>query len=79
MENAALRRKLELTLAGAPAAELEAVDAELRAEIEQLADDLAFLEAINLGGEFMAPDPDRAPAGDRRAYHVDDQGHTHRI
>lgn len=76
MENAALRRKLELTLAGAPAAELEAVDAELRAESEQLADDLAFLEAINLGGEFMAPDRiERLQAIAARTY-VDDQGHT---
>ncbi|HHX38800.1 MAG TPA: response regulator [Armatimonadetes bacterium] len=74
MENAALRRKLELTQAGAPAAELEAVDAELRVEIERLADDLAFLDAINLAGEFMAPDRvERLRAIAARTY-MDDEG-----
>jgi response regulator RpfG family c-di-GMP phosphodiesterase len=56
MENAALRRKLELLQSGAASEALSTVDAELAADLARLEDDLGFLVGINKGGEFMAPE-----------------------
>jgi HD-GYP domain-containing protein (c-di-GMP phosphodiesterase class II) len=57
MENAVLRRKLELLQApgGAAAEALSALDGALEADLKALADDLLFLEALNSGGEWVNP------------------------
>lgn len=74
LENDALRRKLALAQAGASEAALAAVDAEAAAAVAALGDDLAFLENINAGGEFMAPEKlARLHAIAARRY-VDDAG-----
>jgi hypothetical protein len=55
---------------------LAAMQADLAERVEQLEDDLAFLETINRGGEFMAPEKlERLHAIAARTY-VDDAGHT---
>lgn len=53
LETDALRRTLELTRAGAGAAELDGIDRALKARLSSLEDDLRFVEAANLGGEGM--------------------------
>jgi HD-GYP domain-containing protein (c-di-GMP phosphodiesterase class II) len=41
---------------GMPGADAVALHAEYQAELRQLDDDLAFLEAANVGGEFLSPE-----------------------
>jgi len=75
-ENEMLRRKLALAQAGAAPEALVRLDAEFAADCERLADDLQYLESINLGGEFMAPDKlERLQAIAAQTY-VDDAGAT---
>ena len=56
MENDALRRMLEMQRAGAPSEDLAAARADCDSRIACLREDLAFLDTINYGGEFMAPE-----------------------
>ncbi|MBI3948211.1 MAG: GAF domain-containing protein [Armatimonadetes bacterium] len=76
METAALRRKLALVQSGAPPEALAAVDEELEAAVRSLLVDLAFVEAINPGGEFMAPDKLERLRGIAARTYVDDEGVT---
>lgn len=56
LENDALRRKLHLACGGATTSVIAEVDSDLAAQRERLASDLEFLESINRGGEYMAPE-----------------------
>lgn len=77
LEIAALEQKLRLALSGASPAELAAVDDALAAARDQTWDDFAFLESINRGGEFMAPEKlDRLAAIAAQTY-TDAAGESH--
>ncbi|MBA3531526.1 MAG: GAF domain-containing protein [Ardenticatenales bacterium] len=56
MQNEALQHKLEVIQERASRRELVAIDNELEEKLAALTDDLAFIEMINHGGEFMAPE-----------------------
>jgi HD-GYP domain-containing protein (c-di-GMP phosphodiesterase class II) len=74
LENQVLRRKLELIRAGVSLEALSALDEELERAVHSLEDDLEFLEAINRGGEVMAPEKmERLRSIAARTW-VDDQG-----
>jgi HD-GYP domain-containing protein (c-di-GMP phosphodiesterase class II) len=77
LHNAALREKLKLAQAPGSPTSVEAVDLRLQERLAELDEDLAFIESVNNGGEFMAPERlERLQSIAERTY-FDDTGNEH--
>ncbi len=74
IELGAMRRKIECARDAGCRARWHDIEDELAAELDELSDDLKFLESINTGGEFMAPERKARLDGIAEKIFVDDQG-----